>query len=801
MVDSRAMHGLLHEPLRDEPSWPAAGVGKAPVVFLCDTSSALERQLLEAWVARHRPEDGSDGECIAIPPSRRRRRDDSLRALEARLAAGDEVVLAPLRVAWLPRKVDGVRAARFSDLLKLGDPRDPSWVRQRAILRRERDRCRIVAGEPAPLSELRARWQAACRAGSESTSGLTDFVARQAALALERAERRLRGARYKVPRLVHQDILGRPAFRGGLALLAREQGKSQNAVAREAARDLREIAATHSTFVIDLAAQLIRMIYTRGYGEALRYDREKLARIQSLAQRHPVVFLPTHKSNLDHLVLQYMFYENGHPPSHTAGGINMNFFPVGPLVRRSGVFFIRRTFKDDPVYKFVLRHYIDYLIEKRFSLEWYIEGGRSRSGKLLPPRFGLLAYVVDAYRRGKSDDVALIPVSISYDQISDVPDYAAEQSGAAKQRESFGWFIRFLRRLGRRYGEIHISFGEPLSLGKALGPSDPQAAPDPDDQNLTLQKLAFEVCLRINQVTPITPISLVALAVLGSADRAQTVDDVRVRLANLLYDVARRQLPVTNGAELETREGVERVLEALVENGVVTRFDEGSERVYLIGPDQQLAAAYYRNTIIHFFVNPAISELALLRAAESGGADASAEFFRAAMQLRDLLKFEFFFADKELFRGELLRELAERDPHWEDALRGGPEAIQALVRSFRPFNSHRVLRPFFEAYRVVADLLAREDPHAPIDRAKFLTACMGVGRQYHLQGRLHSTASISRVLFEAALRLAENRALLEPGQPELARWRTAFSEEIRGWLRRIDAIDALAASRRAGLIP
>ncbi len=101
-----------------------------------------------------------------------------------------------------------------------------------------------------------------------------------------------------------------------------------------------------------------------------------------------MVFLPSHKSNLDHLVLQYALHENGHPPNHTAGGINMNFFPVGPLVRRSGVFFIRRSFKDNPVYKFVLRQYIDYLIEKRFSLEWYIEGGRSRSGKLLPPSSG-----------------------------------------------------------------------------------------------------------------------------------------------------------------------------------------------------------------------------------------------------------------------------------------------------------------------------------------------------------------------------------------------------------------------------
>ena len=112
----------------------------------------------------------------------------------------------------------------------------------------------------------------------------------------------------------------------------------------------------------------------------------------------------------------------------------------------------------------MLRHYIDTLIEKRFPLEWYIEGGRSRSGKLLPPRFGMLAYVVDAFRRGRSEDVALVPVSICYDQISDVSDYAAEQQGAAKERESFFWFLRIVRRLGRRYGRIVVRFGEPLSL-------------------------------------------------------------------------------------------------------------------------------------------------------------------------------------------------------------------------------------------------------------------------------------------------------------------------------------------------
>jgi glycerol-3-phosphate O-acyltransferase len=552
--------------------------------------------------------------------------------------------------------------------------------------------------------------------------------------------------------------------------------------------------------VIDLVAQLIRLLYTRGYGEALHYDRERLAGIQAMSQRHPVVFLPTHKSNLDHLVLQYMLHENGHPPNHTAGGINMNFFPVGPLVRRSGVFFIRRSFKDNPTYKFVLQHYIDYLIEKRFALEWYIEGGRSRSGKLLPPRFGLLAYVVDAYRRAKSDDVKLIPVSIAYDQITDVHDYAAEQRGAAKEKESFSWFVKLVRRVGARYGDIHITFGEPLSLAKVLGPPDPRAKPAPDDQSLALQKLAFEVCVRINEATPITAASLVTLALLGSGEQACTVAEVKARLVNLLGDVERRGLPTAGALDLDTPAGIERTLDALAENGVVTRFAEGDECVYLIGPEQQLAAAYYRNTIIHFFVNPAIVELSLLRAAEEDVEDRVAAFWSAAMQLRDLLKFEFFFAEKEIFRGQLRRELADRHPEWEGVLRAGPDAIQELLRGFRPYSAHRVLRPFLDAYRIVADHLERQDPGEKIDRGRFLSACMGLGKQYLLQRRIRSAASISQVLLDTGLRIADNRGLLSPGEPDLASWRSVFAREIREAIRRAEAVDALAASRRAGLI-
>ena len=166
------MASAVSQELRDEPGWPDAQLDPEPparVSFLLDASSGLERRLLEAWIERHRPEADTDFECIEIPPTRRRRPGVSFEKLDASLASGDPMLLAPLRVAWLPRKRDGVRAARFSDLLRLGDPRDPGLLRQHAVLRREPDRCRIVAGEPATADEVRARWRLAGGSGTDET--------------------------------------------------------------------------------------------------------------------------------------------------------------------------------------------------------------------------------------------------------------------------------------------------------------------------------------------------------------------------------------------------------------------------------------------------------------------------------------------------------------------------------------------------------------------------------------------------------------------------------------------------------
>ncbi len=782
-------------PCLDEPAFPEARGRR--VLFLLDTASRLERKLLEAWIRRHTP-PGASVEALSLPSSRRRRYGRLDPRLEPALAAGDDPLLAPLRVVWRPVKRDGRREARLSDLAKLGDPRDPNRIREHWVLRHARERVRIVAGEPATASALRERWQERAVADTGATLGFAEFVLRQAGLVLDIAERRLRGARYKVPRFVHEDILSRPAFRGELRRLATSLDRPYAYVLRQATSNLREIAATHTPFVIDLVVQFWQWMARRGYREVLHHEPAQLDRIRALSQRHPVVFLPTHKSNLDHGVLQILLHENGLPPNHTAGGINMNFFPVGPLVRRAGVFFIRRSFKDNEIYKLVLRHYIDFLVEKRFPLEWYIEGGRSRSGKLLPPRFGMLAYVVDAYRRGKSEDVSLVPVSICYDQISDVSDYAAEQLGAAKEREGFFWFVRILRRLGRRYGRIVVRFGEPLSLASALGEPDPTAPPDPDERALGLQKIGFEVCVRINQATPITPIALVCLALLGRGDRALSLSEMQEALHNLLAYVERRKLPVSEELTLHTPEGLRHNLNLLVENGLLTRFDEGPDVVWGIAARQHLAAAYYRNTVIHYFVNGAIAELSLLRAAEPDVQDRRREFREEALRLRDLLKFEFFFSEKETFEAELAAEVALHDPHWQNAFEGGPAALADLVTRFKPFSAHRILRPFVEAYRVVGDALARRDPSRPVEDEPFLRECLALGRQYVLQRRLREEA-ISKVVFASALRLARNRDLVAPGAPDLAARRETFARQLREVMRRVEGVEALVRARHAGV--
>ena len=420
----------------------------------------------------------------------------------------------------------------------------------------------------------------------------------------------------------------------------------------------------------------------------------------------------------------------------------------------------------------------------RFNLVWYMEGGRSRTGKLRPPRHGLLRYVADAVERGRVEDVFVVPVSITYDQLREVSLMAAEQRGAAKRGEGLSWLATYAReQVSTPLGTVHVSLAEPLSLAAALeAGADPA---DPDARRLTLQKVAFQVAVGINSVTPATATALITVALLGGQGLALTLGQVQQVVAPLVAYLTERGLP-HSGSVLDTARGTRRVLAALAQQGVVTVYEGGEEPVYAIERGQHLVAAFYRNGAIHHFVDRAIAELVLLHD--------PADRWDEAMRLRDLLKFEFFFPEREAYQQRLAAELQRLDPHWETA--DGREVLCRVPM----LVAHRALRSFVEAQLVVAERLAARNPRTSLVEADFLAECSGVGQQMLLQGRLSSPESLSRELFGSALRLAANLDLVDPGREDLARRRQEWAALVRDVVGRVVVIDQLdaEASREIG---
>jgi glycerol-3-phosphate O-acyltransferase len=715
----------------------------------------------------------------------------------------DDTALVPVRVAWLPEEHAGRRAARLADMMPGRDPYRPSERQQQRILARQPGRARVLVGEPATIGSLRRRWAEAT--GGDDPDDFGGYVARRATLALDRAEYRLRGPRYKTPSLVKEEILSSRRFRDGLAQVRRPDAADGTPPSlAEAGEILDELAAGWSRRLIDVMPTVGRLIFQRGFDPQIDYDEGQVERLRAALQRHPGIMLWSHRSNLDNLVLTAAMQEQGLPPAHVFAGINMAFGPMGAILRRGGVIFIRRSTGDDPLYKYVLREYVGYVLEKRFNLSWSIEGTRSRTGKMLPPRLGLLSYAADAYLQGRVDDILLLPVSITFDQLHEIAEYADYARGGAKKPEGFGWLVGFVKAQGaRHYGKIYVRFGEPVALSAFLGPVNGPVASDPAARRLALQKTAFEVAWRINQGMPVTATAIITTILLATRGTALTFDEIRLALADALDYLDGRAIPRTASARaLSAAEPVRATLDALVQGGLVTYVGDGREPVWLIGPEHQLAATFYRNSAVHFLLDTALCELAVLRARDDS-TDPVGAFWAEIGWLRDLLKFEFYFREREEHRRQVRSEMDRHDPAWESRLRSGPEAADALLAEMRPLVSQVIVRPFVEAYRLVADVLASEDVSGDAgladgpglaDDAKVTQQALGLGHQYVAQGRLHSSESVSVLLFATALQLARNRGLFEPGE-DLAKRRAAFLTELRDLLRRIGRIEDLAIRR------
>ena len=620
------------------------------------------------------------------------------------------------------------------------------------------------------------------------------------------AVRRVRDlARAALPRSVGERLPAAPPqevtqllhdkrFQRAVAAAADEQGRAEEEVWSEVKGYLHEMAAAHDDRTAQGWARLGDW-FLRAYDVLV--DEDDMQQLRRLDRSHSLALAFSHRSYLDGMVIPNALSSRRFSPTYTFGGANLNLPVIGTVASRTGLIFIRRATQEIPVYRLALRSYIRQMVTNKRNLAWSIEGGRTRTGKLRPPVHGILKYLTDTVQGdGEGDpfgqdapDVQVVPLSVVYDQLHEVSLMTEEARGASKTPEDWRWLVRFARLQRNRLGRAYLTVGEPFSLRDRMA----ELAAEGVTGHQAVERVALDISHRINRATPVTTTAIVSLALLG-ADRALTVDEVLDTVEPLAAYIDARHWPVAGAADLRDRSTIRRALAELTLSGVLTAYDRGTEPVWKIGDDQHLVAAFYRNTVIHILVERAIGELALLTVSElEPGAELppGGELqvgWEEAKRMRDLLKFEFFFPSRAGFEDDLRTEL--RLLVGEGVTEMTPVKARELLVRARPHLAHLVLRPFLDAYLVVADRLA-DRGDGPVDEADLLADSLAVGQQWALQRRVASEESISLELFRTALALARHKGLLEGGEG-VGSAREAFAVELRDSVRRVNIIGEIA---------
>ncbi|GFG96433.1 lysophospholipid acyltransferase [Mycobacterium timonense] len=588
-------------------------------------------------------------------------------------------------------------------------------------------------------------------------------------------------------------LLRAPWYDERLSKLAEDLGRDLSAVRAEAACYLREMAPSLDERAVR-AWRSFSCWLMRAYDVLV--DEDQIAQLRKLDRKATLAFAFSHRSYLDGLLLPEVIQANRLSPALTFGGANLNFFPMGAWAKRTGTIFIRRQTKDIPVYRFVLRAYAAQLVQNHANMTWSIEGGRTRTGKLRPPVFGILRYIADAVDEIDGPEVYLVPTSIVYDQLHEVEAMTTEAYGATKRPEDFRFLIRLARQQGERLGRAYLDFGEPLPLRKRLEELRALQKTSESGPGTEIERIALDVEHRINRATPVTPTAVVSLALLG-ADRSLSISEVLATVRPLASYIAARNWTVAGAADLTNRSTIRWTLHQLVASGVVSVYDAGTEPVWGIGAEQHLVAAFYRNAAIHIVVDRAIAETALLAAIEDAeglvdGLVQPTAVRDEALRLRELLKFEFLFSARAQFEKELADEVRLIGRVEDTRKAAGAADVRGLLEKADVLLAHLVLRPFLDAYHIVADRLAAYDDES-FDEDAFLAECLEVGKQWELQRRIASAESRSMELFKTALRLARHRELVDgAAEPDIARRRREFADEVATAVRRVNTIAELA---------
>jgi glycerol-3-phosphate O-acyltransferase len=477
-------------------------------------------------------------------------------------------------------------------------------------------------------------------------------------------------------------------------------------VQKEASAFLDEMAANYNIIVIKLASLILKWFLNTLF-DGVTINEDGLNRVKNISKKGPVIFIPCHKSHIDYLILSYLMYNNNMPCPHVAAGKNLSFWPMGPIFRWGGAFFIRRTFRGAVLYSKVFSEYIHNLLNEGFNIEFFIEGGRSRTGKLILPKLGLLSILLNAYKNRACEDLIFSPIFIGYDRVLEESSYLHEIEGKEKQPESFMQVIKARKFLNKRYGRIYIQFHDPISLKDLLLQNGtPIEDMPPKEFNILCRNLGHRIINAINNVSVVTPHAIVAASVLNCAKKSFSFDHLMSHVETYLNYLLTQKAKLADTLLLDNINTIERVLDIYVQRKFIDKVTKDpnallTDALFKVNENKRPNLEYYKNNCISFFVPAAITAISILvkDAFQFSASDLHADY----NFLQYFFKYEFAYdVDKtpEYFVRKNLKAFIDEAilmPHPKL-----PDTYNLTSIGFRKLQLFsRFLKPYFESYWIV----------------------------------------------------------------------------------------------------
>jgi glycerol-3-phosphate O-acyltransferase len=402
-------------------------------------------------------------------------------------------------------------------------------------------------------------------------------------------------------------VLRTHAARAAVAQEMREKSLTRRMALLQASRYAKEIAANYSHAFVRFLERLLTWLWNRLYDGVSVGHLETLERA---AQGNEIIYVPCHRSHMDYLLLSYVIYVNGYPVPHIAAGINLNLPIVGRLLRMGGAFFIRRKFRGNGLYTVVFMKYLAAIMARGHSIEYFIEGGRSRTGRLLQPKTGMISMTVRSFLRDPARPVIFLPVYFGYERVVEGATYVGELSGKPKEKESVLGLVRALRKLRERFGRVHVNLGEPIALEDILDRHDSEWRTRAFDEDVrapwigaAVDDLAGRIMRNINAAAAVTPINLLAVILLAMPRQALAEADLERQID--LYRALLRGFPYSDRITVTDLSGAGIIAygEAMK---VLQRQKHALGDVVRMSDESAVLATYFRNNVLHLFAMPSL---------------------------------------------------------------------------------------------------------------------------------------------------------------------------------------------------